>query len=424
MSAQGGAQGGGALSADELAERLRVGRERGLLDLSRLNLSGAQLARQDLQGALLVGADLSGADLSDSDLTGANLTLANLTGANLRNADLCFAHLEGAALHGCDLRGADLQGAYAARAVIAGGEWSGALVKRLPRLSPPGAPRARRLCTPSGRHALALEWGAHLPAEARALPPVIALHGMMGRPAELSELAARLGREVIALELLGHGERPCVTPHDEPLPSFESLAHDMAELVAAAADGRPFWLFGYSLGGRVALSGALSGALAGRLLGLCVLGGSPGLEPSEVEARSRGDEGWAQRLEGEEPLIDVLSGWSAQPLLARFGDLHPEAARALTASRAAQSRWGLAWAMRAWSVARMRPRWEELPSLSVPSLWLYGAEDARYAALAARAAALCPRGRAAAVEGAGHAAHLEAPEAVAAHLLAWMGEPH
>jgi 2-succinyl-6-hydroxy-2,4-cyclohexadiene-1-carboxylate synthase len=418
------------LSPEELKGRLIKGRGAGPLDLSRLNLLGADLSSLDLRGALLMGADLSGSNLSGSDLTGANLTLANLTHANLRGADLSFAHLEGAALHGCDLRGANLKGAYASHAVLAGCEWSGVTLKRLPRLSAPGAPRARRLCTLSGHHALALEWGAHLPPEARALPPLIALHGALGRPAELSALASLMGREVIALELLGHGERPCVTPEGAPLPTFEALADHMGDLVAAAADGRPFWLFGYSLGGRVALSMALSGVLLGaradgrprRLLGLCALGASAGIEGDEVGARQRSDEAWAARLEGEEGLIEVLSDWSAQPLLARWGEAQPEAARALIASRAAQPRRALAWAMRAWSVARMRPRWSDLSALSVPTLWLYGAEDARYAALAARAAALCPRGSAQGVAGAGHAAHLEAPEGVAARLLAFMAQ--
>lgn len=445
------------LTLEGLRARLAGGRGAGALDLLDLRgaaLAGADLAGVDLRGALLMGADLTGADLTEADLTGANLTLANLTGARLADADLSFAHLEGAALHGCDLRGARLQRAYLSHAVLAGGCWEGATLRRPPRLSPEGAPRARRLCAPSGRHALALEWGAHLPAAARALPPVVALHGMLGRPTELEGVARLLGREVIALELLGHGARPCA-PREQPPARFEELASDVGALAAAAADGRPLWLFGYSLGGRVALSAALSATLSAvpaaqpsgeraepsaggvggeglalrglaprglALRGLCLLGAHPGLEPGEVAARLSADEAWAARLEGDEELLEVLRDWSAQPLLARHGARHPAHARALLAERAAQDRGALAWAMRAWSVGRMRPRWGDLGALRAPALWLHGAEDERYAALAARAAALCPRGRAAPVEGAGHAAHLEEPAQVAALLRSFMEE--
>ena len=91
-------------------------------DLRGAALSGADLTRADLSVANLSQANLSGADLHRADLLVADLTAANLTGAHLEWADLTGAHLPGAHLieteltgaNLClaDLTGADLTGAY------------------------------------------------------------------------------------------------------------------------------------------------------------------------------------------------------------------------------------------------------------------------------------------------------------------------
>ena len=76
-------------------------------NLSVANLSGANLSRANLSVANLSGANLSGANLSRADLSGANLYGANLYGASLSWADLSRADLSWADLYGANLYGAD-----------------------------------------------------------------------------------------------------------------------------------------------------------------------------------------------------------------------------------------------------------------------------------------------------------------------------
>jgi pimeloyl-ACP methyl ester carboxylesterase len=64
----------------------------------------------------------------------------------------------------------------------------------------------------------------------------------------------------------------------------------------------------------------------------------------------------------------------------------------------------------------MRPLDDDLKTLPVRSLFLAGALDEKYAALARALAAGVPLGEAAWVPDAGHAAHLEQPAALAALL--------
>jgi uncharacterized protein YjbI with pentapeptide repeats len=74
----------------------------------RCNLSGADLTKLNLTGANLRGADLSGATLSQANLTNTDLTGANLEGAVLNSANLSGASLTGANLKSASLENADL----------------------------------------------------------------------------------------------------------------------------------------------------------------------------------------------------------------------------------------------------------------------------------------------------------------------------
>ncbi|MEH2420674.1 MAG: pentapeptide repeat-containing protein [Nostoc sp.] len=80
-------------------------------DLSKANLQGANLIEANLQGAFLMKANLQEAYLSKANLQRANLSKANLQGANLIEASLQGGFLIEASLQGADLSKANLQGA-------------------------------------------------------------------------------------------------------------------------------------------------------------------------------------------------------------------------------------------------------------------------------------------------------------------------
>jgi len=78
------------------------------LDLTKADLSGADLKWADLRKANLRGADLSGANLREADLSWANLREASLSAADLSGANLRWASLSGADLSGANFSKADL----------------------------------------------------------------------------------------------------------------------------------------------------------------------------------------------------------------------------------------------------------------------------------------------------------------------------
>jgi uncharacterized protein YjbI with pentapeptide repeats len=101
------------------------------LDLSKVNIAGAELMKAQLQGAFLYEANLQKANLIDANLQGVNLNGTNLQGVNLKGANLqgAFlnqANLQRAELWGAELQKAKLQRAKLERAVLNGAELQGA----------------------------------------------------------------------------------------------------------------------------------------------------------------------------------------------------------------------------------------------------------------------------------------------------------
>ena len=81
-------------------------------------LLGLNLSEVDLRGAQMVKVRLSNADLSGANLEGARLSGAKLEGSNLSGANLNSANLEGADLSGANLKGANLSNAKLRKAIL------------------------------------------------------------------------------------------------------------------------------------------------------------------------------------------------------------------------------------------------------------------------------------------------------------------
>ena len=185
--------------------------------------------------------------------------------------------------------------------------------------------------------------------------------------------------------------------------------HDLngrLEEIAAAGEGAV--LCGYSLGGRLALRAALREP--DRYRGVVTIGAAAGIEePVERSSRAQADErlaGWMETM----PIAEIVSVWERQPLFADQSDALVEAQRA---GRLSHDPRALALLLRTAGQGALPPVWHELERLKPPLLAIAGVRDELYSRAAERMAELAPAGRAALVEQAGHAAHLQQPEVVA-----------
>lgn len=233
---------------------------------------------------------------------------------------------------------------------------------------------------------------------------VVLVPGFMQGAASWERVVARIGGRYRA-RALDHGA------HD-----FEGR---IAETEAAAARGAA--LVGYSLGGRLALHTVLRtrGGKRSRFGAVVVLGASAGIDDlGERAERRAADERLADWIESS-AIEEVVAHWERIPALA---GQPAELVAAQRADRLAQEPRHLAELLRTAGQGALEPVWGGLSQLDVPLLALAGEYDRAYAAAAERMAALTPRGRAATIPGAGHAAHLEQPEAFCAALLEFLDE--
>ena len=232
---------------------------------------------------------------------------------------------------------------------------------------------------------------------------LVLLHGFTQTRQSWRRTVAALGGRyrAVAPDLPGHGQAAERRPA-----SFSACAAYVRALA-----GERCVLAGYSMGGRVALHTAL--ALPGLVERLVLVGASPGLaDPAERDARRRADEALADRIEAV-GVAAFAEEWGAQAL---FAGQDERVAAAAHADRLRNTPRGLAAALRGLGTGVMMPLWARLPQLAIPVTLVVGERDARFRAIAERMAAVLPDSRLHVVEGAGHAAQLERPDAVAAAI--------
>ena len=245
-------------------------------------------------------------------------------------------------------------------------------------------------------------------------PPLLLVHGFLGDARDWDRMRALLEPQLTAscFELPGHGAAPPIAASAGRGPErwFAASTEHLRDACTALAS--PV-MVGYSMGGRLALCTALRFPRAAR--GLIVIGADPGVEDAAARAeRLTRDQALAQQLAAANDQAGFaawLQRWYAAPL---FGGLrrHPHFDELLR--RRLQGRpTSLAAALRGLSVAVQPVLWHALARLPIPALFIAGADDAKYRAVAERIASLGAPWQSVVCQEAAHAVHLEQPDAVA-----------
>jgi 2-succinyl-6-hydroxy-2,4-cyclohexadiene-1-carboxylate synthase len=230
---------------------------------------------------------------------------------------------------------------------------------------------------------------------------VIFLHGFTHTGRSWEPVVAGLGERYRALtpDIRGHGAASDVEPV-----SLEAVIGDVEALAPF-----PFTLVGYSMGGRIALHVAL--ALPERVARLVLIGASPGIaDPDERAERRSADGRLADEI--ERSTIDGFANrWGSKPLLAGQPSWVGE-------DRLRNTAGGLARALRGLGTGALPSVWDRLGELRMPVVLVVGERDQKFRAIAKEMAAAIARADVVVVRDAGHAAHLEAPDAIAAAVVA------
>ena len=234
-----------------------------------------------------------------------------------------------------------------------------------------------------------------------------ALHGNAGLPDDIVPQLAATGHRFHAWHLWKIMDE---WPEAASLDEFPAAFQNAADHHAAP----PRILFGYSLGARLALS--VLTRYPDKWDAAILLSPHPGLTAGEDRAaRLAQDQMWSVRFL-REPWTEVMAAWNAQPVLA--GEAVPPRDEALVETWRRE----VALGFDAWSLARQPDFRPLLPGVPCPVLWITGAKDVKFTALAAEACPLLPRGRHVIIPDAGHRTHLDQPSTVSSAIRAFLSD--
>ena len=180
-------------------------------------------------------------------------------------------------------------------------------------------------------------------------------------------------------------------------------------------------LLGYSMGGRAALATAIA-APVGSFASLVLVGATAGIaDPAERERRIASDRALADRIE-DDGVERFVEEWMALPLFASQARLGPAALARSRAQRLRNRAHGLAESLRGMGAGAQPALHGRVPELTLPGLRVVGEEDAKFREIARALEAELPEARTQLLREAGHAAHLEAPDAFAEVVRAFLAE--
>ncbi len=236
--------------------------------------------------------------------------------------------------------------------------------------------------------------------------PVVILHGFTGSTESMREVVAQLcqTRTTVCIDLVGHGRSDA--PEDVARYSMESCIDQLAEVIESLGLDRPH-LLGYSMGGRTALT--FCTRYPDRARSALLVGASAGFaDPEARRARVTDDESLADRLleVGLEAFIDE---WMAKPIFVSQTRLGVVALERSRTQRLGNRPHGLAQSLRGMGTGAMPPI--DLTFLKLPTCFVAGAEDEKFIALARSYGDRIDNAQIEIIDEAGHAAHLENPEA-------------
>ena len=235
-------------------------------------------------------------------------------------------------------------------------------------------------------------------------PPLVLVHGFTQTRRCWGPVAEELATDhtVVRVDAPGHGM------------SADVLAGLRGGGRLIADQGGEATYLGYSMGGRYLIHLALANPELVR--GLVLLGATAGIDdPEDRAARIRADEATAARIR-ELGLLEFLQTWVAQPMFAGI-----PAERQYLLERMENTVDGLESSLLQSGTGAQDPSWDLLHRLDMPVLVLAGERDDKFTRLGRRLQeSIGGNATFATVAGAGHAAHLEQPEAFLAVVRPWL----
>lgn len=235
------------------------------------------------------------------------------------------------------------------------------------------------------------------------LPTLLMLHGFMGSSRVFDHLIPQLTSfsNPLTIDLIGHGNTR--TPDD---PRLYRTANQVSQLKSVLKRLRlePLCLYGYSMGGRLALQ--LATAQPEMFSRLILESTHCGLSSQEErESRAATDQKRAEELLSNKQKF--LEQWSALPLFAQTPEPYKTLYKEISEMQDAKS---MAYSLREFGSGVMPAVCHKLPTLQLPVHLVAGSQDPAYVSRMTKMSGRIADSHLYIVDDAGHRVHTDQPE--------------
>lgn len=226
-------------------------------------------------------------------------------------------------------------------------------------------------------------------------PPMLFLHGFMGRGSDWTDIANSFSKNYhcLLLDLPGHGDSPI------EVTNFNELGDIILKSIGTQ---KKITIMGYSMGGRIALYLILTYP---HLFEKAIIeSASPGIKSKEErEIRYQKD---LNLLKDVKDLRPFLRAWYDNPLFGALGSI----IETLIKKKLENDPKKLQSSLRAFSVGNQPNLWDKLQELSVPTLYISGNEDEKYTKIGQELEGLSLKINREVIQNCAHITHLQNPE--------------
>ena len=213
------------------------------------------------------------------------------------------------------------------------------------------------------------------------------------------------GYRLIRIDLIGHGDSDI--PEEDEAYTIPQMIEDLHTVIYHMVGDR-YYLMGYSMGARIALSYALE--YESEIKGLILESGSVGIASDDERAeRRKADEDLAVRIEDHDG-IWFATRWAEAPIFESQKQLSECVEELIYLRRSNNSTYALACTLRGSGQGVMTYVGDQLEKLSCKGLYVSGALDTKYTTIGRDVFGKLPNFKHVVVEGAGHNVHIEKPQ--------------
>lgn len=240
---------------------------------------------------------------------------------------------------------------------------------------------------------------------------IVFLHGFTGSSRDFLTLpdAIITNYRCLIPDLPGHGQTKVI--EDATVFQTDGQVALLEQWLNSLGQNK-FHLFGYSMGGRLALQFAVKNPH--QLHSLMLVSTTAGIEEAIREERAKVDIQLAQKILISDP-VDFLTAWLAQSLFQGIAERGQDFIAQEVVRRLPIQPSGLACSLKYFSTGVMPSVWHQLNDIKTPTLAIAGSRDRKYLVLASELATLIPCATLRILE-TSHAPMIESPDLLWKHV--------